>query len=355
MKSPSKNTYFPALKGKAGELQALKQAPPSARQEMVPVLDLPVDEDSDSSEIATGVEKFASALCGSYAGTNFVIMDTTVTDGVQIALKPAVEDLHARLRADTAAIPVVTTGSSADFLSAVSVIAAVDGNGVCLRLRGTDFENTGTLASDVQSIVAALSVAPSKMDILLDLGYVDGNSATAYAGFVPLLIASLPYVHDWRSLVVLSGAFPQNLSNCTPYAPQRLKRYDADLWGRIVGAQPVRIPQYGDYATSHPAPGATVGYRSAPNIRYTTGGEWYVVKTDMNRAVGNQTMFKIAAQLRDESPSVLESSTFSWGDNEFHRLAKSDGGPGGGREWKAWATSHHLATVITNLATTGAP
>jgi len=355
MNSPNKSTYFPALKGKAGELQALKQAPASARQAMIPILELPVDEDSDIRDIATGMEKFASALCSSYAGANFVIVDATVTDGVQIGGKPAVEDLHTRLRAATAAIPVVTTGSSADFLAAVSAIAAIDGNGVCLRLGGTDFENAGTLSSDVQSIVATLGLAPSKMDLVLDLGYVDGNSATAYAGFVPLLIASLPHVHDWRSLVVLSGAFPQSLSSFTPYAPQRLKRHDADLWCRIVGSQPVRIPQYGDYATSHPTPGSPVGYRSAPNIRYTTGGEWYVVKTDMDRTVGNHTMFKIAAQLRDESPSVLESSTFSWGDGEFHRLANSDGGPGGGREWKAWATSHHLAAVITSLATTGAP
>lgn len=355
MSTTLQNTYFPVLKGKAGELQALNHAPATARQAMIPILDLPIDDDSDQSEIATAVAKFATNVCSSYDATNFVIVDASVTDGISISGHSALEDLHARLRADTAAVPVVTTGSSAGFLAAASAVAAIDGNGVCIRLGGPDFENTGALSSDIQSIVATLNLPPSKIDLVLDLGYVDGNSATAYAGFIPLLIGSLPDVHDWRSLVVASGAFPQSLSSLKPYTPQKLKRHDADLWGRIIRAQPVRIPQYGDYATSHPTPGTTVGYRSAPNIRYTTDGEWYVVKTDMDRAVGNRTIFKIADQLRGETPSVLERADFSWGDGELHRCADSTGGPGGGKEWKAWATSHHLATVITNLATTGAP
>jgi hypothetical protein len=349
------NLYFPALKGKAGELQTLKNAPALARQAMIPILDLPIDEDSDHAEVESANLKLASGLCQSYDATNLVIIDATVTDGVKINGKESIEDLHARLRSDVAAVPALSVTSSPDFLSAVAAISSEDGNGACIRLSDTDFSDTGILALNLASTVSALNLPYGSVDLVLDLGHVDASSATAYAGFIPLLISNLPNVQDWRSLVVLSGAFPQGLSDLKAYEPRRFTRHDADLWGRIVAASPVRLPSFGDYATSHPATGATVGFRSAPNIRYTTGDEWYAVKTGLDRVLGNKTFFKIAEQLRGETPPIMEPATFSWGDGELRRCADSTGGPGGGKEWKAWSTSHHLAAVISNLATTGAP
>ncbi|QTJ70094.1 beta family protein (plasmid) [Rhodococcus opacus] len=352
---PADVIYFPALKAKRGELDALENTRTAERRRMVPILELAIQEGATPSTVGAEFNKLVPRLCKDYDATNFVIVDATMTDGIELSGTQAVENLHDRLRADAAAVPTLRTGSSADFIASVRKIAALDGNGVCIRLHGDDFGNTGFLASDLTNALEALDLSPGQVDLILDLGFVDGNSLIAFAGFVPAVIGALPHVHDWRSLVMLAGAFPQSLASAKPNEPASFPRYDAELWSRVIASEPPRLPTYGDYVTSYPVPGPPVKHQSAPNIRYTSDDQWFVIKSKVDPKLGNRTIFPIATMLRNQKPGILSKETFSWGDREYHRLASERGGPGGGTEWKAWSTSHHISVVIDRLARTGAP
>ncbi|MGW4123609.1 beta family protein [Nocardia sp. NPDC004711] len=356
MKTTATTTYFPALKGKLGEMQALKNLTPVQRAATIPILDLPIDDTADSSEAAAAVDKFASKLGQHYDATNYVIIDATMTDRSGADGTERVVHLHRHMADDLAAVPVVTTSSSPEFLASVSTIADSEGNGACIRLSAEDIANIAQLPIELTRVLSALNLPPSAVDLVIDVGYVDASSIAISSALISSTIPHLPHLPQWRNLVLLSGAFPASLSNLSAYVPQRFLRYDAELWRRVAAATAAsRVSQFGDYATTHPISGAPVARRSAPNLRYATGSEWYCLRSDLDKVLANQTYYRICQQLRDETPVVLRSDTFSWGDSQIHRSAGSIGGPGNATSWKAWATSHHLTVVIENLANTGAP
>ncbi|MFI1914696.1 beta family protein [Nocardia sp. NPDC020380] len=356
LRTVATTTYFPALKGKLGEMQALKNLTPVQRAATIPILDLPIDDSADSSEIAVAIDKFGSKLGQYYDATNYVIVDATMTDRSGTDGTERVSQLHRCLADDLAAVPVVTLSSSPDFVAAVAAIAVGDGNGVCIRLSREDYANIAQLPTELAGVLNALKLPASAVDLVIDVGYLDANSIATNSALIPLIIPTLPHLSQWRNLVLLSGAFPVGLSNLIAYVPQRFLRYDAELWNRVAAtARTSRVPRFGDYATSHPLPGAPVARRSAPNLRYTTGNEWYCLRSDLDKVLANQTYYEICKQLRDETSRILLPESFSWGDSQIRRCASSTGGPGGAMNWKAWATSHHLTAVIENLASTGAP
>lgn len=242
-------------------------------------------------------------------------------------------------------------------MSSVSAFAATDGNGVRIRLPADDVTAYSSLATELDAALSSVGVAPTDVDLVLDLGFVETGSVSAFAALVPLIIPTLPHVNKWRNLVLLSGAFPENLGSLTPYVPGAFARHDAELWRRVSGlTSTIRELGFGDYATSHPVAATVSGpWRSASNIRYAEALTWIALKSNMDRIRGNHTFFDICSQLLKSTPSPLQPPGFSWGDGEFHRCASGIGGPGNGTTWKAWSRSHHISTVVDRLATTGAP
>ena len=347
--------------GKMGELEALSHTTAADRARLRPIIQAPVSEDVASPE--QDALKFTTNLAKSWDNSSPLIVDSSGADGIANAAgDELVLQIHTSLRGQVAGIPVVTPVSSADFLDAIKIINATDNFGACIRLTVEDLANPSGLASDISSILTSIKMGPSEVDLVVDLGFLNPSSISLYGALLPTALPSLPHVNDWRSLVLLSGAFPEDLSALSPYAPQSFARHDADLWHRIAsvaGRDGWRVPEYADYATSHPATAVpNAPFRSNPNLRYTLRNEWYAVKSDRDRILANRTMFRLCADLRltaGTAGSLMKAASFSWGDAEYRRCADGRGGPGNGAKWKAWSTSHHLAAVLDGLATTGAP
>ncbi|MDP9639738.1 hypothetical protein J2W18_004687 [Rhodococcus cercidiphylli] len=350
--------YYPALTGKAGELTALRHTPSAERDVLIPIVTLPVTEDFDEAETASEILKFTNKITTHWDTKHRFIVDASATDGISASGQLAVADLHNQLRnVGAIAVPAVNTGSSPSFLASVATIAATDGHGACIRLSDEDITDFTGLPASLSALLAAIGQAPTEIDLVLDVGFVEAGSVSAFSALVPLIIPMLPNLIQWRSLVLLSGAFPENLASLTPYVPSTFARHDAELWRRVsVLTTTSRVPEFGDYATSHPVTATVTGpWRSAPNIRYADNLSWIALKTNLDRVAGNSTFFDICDQLLHTSTSPMRPATFSWGDGEFHRCASHTGGPGNGTSWKAWSTSHHISTVIDRLATTGVP
>lgn len=350
--------YFPALTGRAGELSALGHMPNLERDVAIPVVTLPVTDDQDDQEVDAEIAKMTTKIAAQWDPAHRIIVDANGSDGVLISGRPSVSVLHDQLSAaGTDVTPVLYLDSSAAFVAAVATIAANEGNGVCIRLSAEDIAAYSTLPSNLTALLRSVGLTASEADLILDFGFVDAGSVSAYSALVPLIIPTLPELARWRNLVLLSGAFPENLGSLTPYIPGAFPRHDAELWRRVSSlSSSSRVPDYGDYGVTHPITATVSGpWRSAPNIRYTEALTWVGLKTNLDRVQGNQTFFDICDQLLSATPSPLQGPGFSWGDGEFHRCASRTGGPGNGTTWKAWSTSHHISTVINRLAAIGAP
>ena len=126
MSTPASHLYFPALHGKAGEMKALKNTSALHRLGMVPIVDLPIDADSDQQEVKSALKKLADKLTQYYDATHRIIIDTSVADGVKINGQEALQEFHREIRSHVTGIPVVTPRSSSDYLAAVTAIAATE-------------------------------------------------------------------------------------------------------------------------------------------------------------------------------------------------------------------------------------
>lgn len=87
-----------------------------------------------------------------------------------------------------------------------------------------------------------------------------------------------------------------------------------------------------------------------PNMRYTTPDDWQVFVYPRVRA-GNDDFFTLSRDLVSSPHWMPTGRQTSWGDEQLHACAtRQRPKAGGGTQWRAWATSHHLAVVTGGLA-----
>ena len=84
------------------------------------------------------------------------------------------------------------------------------------------------------------------------------------------------------------------------------------------------------------------------SIRYTTDGNWLVVKGRNVRRYGFEQYFELCRTLvmRQE----FSGRGFSWGDQYIDDCAFERTGPGNATTWRKVGTNHHLTLVARALA-----
>jgi hypothetical protein len=351
--------YVPILKGKLAELTALEHVRIQDRSRMTPLVELISDDSGDVALLQSALDSLVRRLGGGWGASDRLIVDTNgaADDSPLPNGELAVRRLHDGLSEEgVQAVPTVWLDTPHAVVEEVSAIQARDKRGLCLRVVLDDLQDTGGLPeADLSALLQSCNVVPNEVDLVLDMGAVDGGSVTAYATLARMILAALPYATQWRSLTLASGAFPVNLQAFGAYSPGAAPRHDSQLWG-LVSSRPLpRAPGFGDYAIAHPEAPTGGAFAPAPNLRYTTAPDWVIWKGKKGTPAGNKEFFAVCARLVDQAPNVFSGEDFSWGDEEIARCASAQGGPGGATQWRAWGTSHHLAYVIDRLATTGAP
>ncbi|WP_225796341.1 beta family protein [Streptomyces aculeolatus] len=203
--------------------------------------------------------------------------------------------------------------------------------------------------------LSGLSLAAEEIDLLLDAGHVSCDTAVAEA--VPRMLYALRWASrtSWRSVTVASGAFPPTLRGLPRERLHPFRRWDAALWRKVAHAFRGQAPDFGDYGITHTAMSVAPGRRAAPNLRYTVGEDW-AVSISHNHHPGNDGFFALCEDLLHSGLWPVHGESVSWGDEQLavcaRRLRRKAGRPA---DWRAWATSHHLAVVTDSLRTLGVP
>jgi hypothetical protein len=353
--------YIPILKAKLGELTALGHVDVSLRSSMTPLVEAlgnPADTE-DTARLQTDLETMANRLQAGWGVPGRIIVDCGLV-GEDLMLASGelpLEYLAARLRAhQIESSPVVRISSSTAVLTAAGKVAATDGLGVCIRLEREDIDDVAGVNPALANTLVGLGMQPADIDLVVDFANLDGSMVGPFGALATVILTNLVHLQDWRSVTLASGAFPQNLSGFTNYVPGTVQRADALLWRavqpRTTGS---RTPSYGDYAVTHPLLADTGPYRPPPQLRYVDIDDWHVLRGPRDDPKGNRVIFDLAAQFVAPNPGHFRGATASWGDSEIARWATSQGGPGSGSQWRAVATSVHLAFVANRIATVGAP
>jgi hypothetical protein len=348
--------YIPILKGRQGEFNALAEIQLATRRGVLPLLEVVPADPTDAQGVIVDCGKAVERLSKSW-GQDAVLLDGGLLD---LSL-----DLHGQGRgplwelaeqtriAGLRAVPVLRLGDDALARIDAANVCALDGRGLCVRLVQQDLdEEPDELDLQLDRLLHEVGVTRADTDLVLDVGAVDGElAARGGARIVVSLLRGLPSVQDWRSLTVVGGAFPQDLSSFQPWTLGRQPRFDAMLFDLVASKRLPREPDFGDYAVAHPLFNMGTPFAPPPQLRYTAASEWLVLKGGRNDPRGNTQFFDICEtvrQLPEFSGAGLGAADARIADPRTH-------GPGNGSTWRQVSTTHHLDLVVSRLANLGEP
>jgi hypothetical protein len=263
-------------------------------------------------------------------------------------------------------IPVARPTDGPRRLEMVADAVAGHGRGVALRHEfGSRVKRTGEGPADrLLRTLEAVDTCPEDADLLLDLRWLDPDSAPA-ASWLARQIQALSAEAAWRTITLAGTCVPRSVSTIADAADVgSTRRTEWSLWKEVEAATDVDLA-YGDYAVQHPRVPSTGG-RAFGNLRYTAADDLYVSR-------GQQLHNMDAGDFADMCSRIVagpfSGQTFSWGDEQIHSLAQRQRsrrlaiydepeddidadvkGPSGHTFWREVGTSHHLKFVATQLA-----
>ncbi|WP_353852512.1 beta family protein [Rhodococcus sp. (in: high G+C Gram-positive bacteria)] len=363
--------YIPILKGRLGEFNALRRMPPELKDAYTPLIEIAPtgDETNDDGEVTgAGLDgslaKSIERLGRYWPTSRDCIVDTHGLPDLP-EYNAMAKVVEAFAESGNQIIPTIRPSDSADIIDGVSaVLTKYNYRDICLRLAGEDLDD-GDEPVDVmiERLLRRLQIEPGDVDVVIDFGSLrDEQSASFAARIARLIIMDLPALDQWKSVTLAAGGFPSALDTVPPEVLTDIPRWELTMWravrDRLRGK--LRVPSFGDYAIAYPVQATGVAFAPAPQIRYTAGDNWLILK-------GRKTSRRGSAQFIDICGEIVAHPEFtrglSWGDEQIEEKARfadvdplpDEAKPGNAMIWRAIGTSHHLCLVIEKLSTAGEP
>lgn len=349
--------YVPILKSRAAEYDALQVASAGDLAALTPLIELtPMPQQFIEGQPTPSLEAHVLSvernLLRTWGNERRVFVDMCWLKSIARTADSSHPMKLLLDRASDAAllvVPVVGVACDEDYRAAVR--EGHSGRGVCLRLLSADLARPD-VESAVATLLAELDLTPADVDLLVDLkalnaGALDFNIIGALG-----ILSQVPTVESWRSFTLAGGAFPENLSEMSPASEERFTRAEWAVWKALRQRSLARRPTFADYAIAHPEPSTEMDprlMRISAQLRYTTGDEWLVFKERNIRDFGNEQFIRICERLATREE--FRGPDFSWGDDYIAKRADgTDSRPGNPRMWRKVGTSHHLAEVVSQIA-----
>lgn len=345
--------YFPILKAKQGEIQALKELKSITKSAIRPVLlvpppnmsrpetrgEVPVVVPHTSKSIRTCINRLKSIADIEY------FVDPSVAQLSDSLITEVVDGLTKLPRIP---LPVLALEGSDRYLDSYRVLIG-EPEGYCLRLSADQSANP-SIVSDIQRALRHYKLAAPNGVLLLDMGDVSVAAAnTAIYARNAVSMFRLTSRLFFQEQVLASGAFPASFPPPAPsWTILSYPRRDMDMW-RVVHAQ-ISV-SYGDFGISNPNNEPMPSYSGSPKARYTHDTEFKVIKGE---AVGAHPLTMVAQYHRISNlltaSSLYSGPTFSWGDAHINNCCNPASTSNGSlTTWVAVNTNHHIEFVVRQL------
>ncbi|QLQ35930.1 beta family protein [Micromonospora robiginosa] len=330
--------YYPILKGRKGELEAIGNIDDELAPHILPVFDVPPSDNGPIKDARAFSRQAQRTVPRDMAIAVDIRHLADPTSGIRRPLPDIAEDLH---QWGTPFLPVAHLRDTPGRMADIREAAALHGHGAVLRLEDDiDHDEIDIRLSD---LLSATELTAAECVLILDAAEV--RSEHDLTRVEPLIHKRLNRVerHPWKAVALAAGAMPRSISHLPPGRPTPLRRWDLDLWRRLHD----HGLAFADYGITHPQVASGRG-RPAPNLRYTDHDVWWAYRAHGDND-GNQAIHHLCQALvsADHWPDV--GRRFSWGDEQIALRASHHAGPGTPSQWISWGTSHHLAHVSTQL------
>lgn len=349
--------YVPAIRWRQGEYSALQELRANQRENLTPLADIPpipwdFINEQPARTIDQHMENVPAQMLAAW-GEPPIFVDLGLVDSdVRMANgRHPIDDLFQRLYEEGVhAIPVTATDRDADYQAAIQTVLGRDDHGLCIRASADDLEIENGFTA-FAGIVDASGLGLDEIDLVLDFRAIDANQVNLLRQLVVNVIASIPSIADYRTLTLLTGAFPVNMTN-VPLGLSALPRADWALWLAVRGAAPARLPSFGDYTANYPDQEEIDPRYMQPsaNIRYAGEDDWVIARGRSVRSprFGQYGQYNVLSQRLVGHPQYAGNS-FSWASDFIDTCA--GGGPTGNlTSWRKVATNRHMALAGHQIA-----
>lgn len=354
--------YVPILKWKQGEQKALEVIPSNLKMRMMPLLEIPpIDWDFDQEAPKKSIDDHLSGV-GLSVKTSWNLTKSLFVDLCYIepsdrlfsGLHPVTFTFDDLRRNGVIAIPVTGTDRDTAYQNEVTQVHIKDKLGVAIRIKESDFDD---LQKNIDNLLSILRIEKKYVDLIIDYEYVEPTTRTRTVLFLTGLINSIPYISEWRTLILSGTSMPKDLSDIGRNSIDEIERSEWVIWKKLVtGKQLLRTPEFGDYCIANPAPFEADPrlIRMSANIRYTGDDKFIIFKARDLRKYGHGQYFTLAAQI--VAHKEYKGPLFSVGDHYINEVASHTANkPGSPTTWRRAGTNHHLTLVATEVSTFSVP
>jgi len=199
--------YFPLLRAKPAELRALRALNPVLRSLTTPILECPprvLRGCNTTSKLEQRLEHIAGHLYGWSGRSVFIdfrMVRSTHPDALEVMAART-----ARLGIRPVLVISLKGGVESAYARSARAVLARHGSGICLRISPEELR-LSTIGEMIDACLKAYAIPPTLVDLVIDRGGVDGGSLK-YRDFAHLI----PWISAWRTLTLLAGSFPEDLS-----------------------------------------------------------------------------------------------------------------------------------------------
>ncbi|WP_072008607.1 beta family protein [Hymenobacter sp. IS2118] len=343
--------YYPLLRTKKGELNALSTLKHSSIPHVRPILQIPPPE-LDMAGIPTAPSgEFVTKIANTVQP--ILAYNSPFTCFLDISPAGLNHDLITDLLFSIAKVggtphPVFKlTGSE----SYAQLYKKLIGNPKEAIIRITLNEMSSSLMKAVRTALEAYQLEASKTLILLDMGDISDQNLpiTLYEGATVGAINQLLRLQV-AGVILASGALPMDIQSLPKWKLVPSVRREIDVFRNVRAGAEYNV-QFSDYATGNIIKEPTPSRQGSPKIRYTFPNEYGIVKGEKTGRTPNTMaeQFHRLSQFIVKRPDY-SGPAFSWGDEFIYQASKEGSHPrGNATTWVAVNTSHHIELVVSML------
>ncbi len=336
--------YYPILKWKKGEQDAVRYLDAADQRRMLPILEVIADAGADvRAKLGKQLQAArGEALPFGIDGRNLWEAGT--------GFKPLLKLCAGLLKDGLRAYPVI---NATDLIANTSNLALLeDFDVVVLRLR----LHLISLAAALQMIEDVRNALgrTAQIHVIYDFGPIGDAAELSLRGFAePFVRETLAAGHATR-VATSGGSFPLTLTGIPLGVKNKLRRKEWHVW-RDLRAQPgCADVRFGDFAVTNPEP-LEIKDPTAMNpsaaIRYALEGDWWLLRGNgvKSRGKGGFGQYNTLCKLLVASADYLGAG-FSYGDARYDFYATTSGAESGNlTTWRRDATNHHLVQTVRRL------
>lgn len=340
--------YYPLLRTKKGEVNALTTLGPDAVAATRPILQVTPPDRNEKGELVAASSEHVTKIANT--------LQEILAVGSQLLcyLDPSPANLSSTLL-ENLLFAIGTYGGSPqpvyslfNSIPYARLYKQLMGAPKAPIIRVRPDEIAITLLDDIEKAIQLYQLEAYRTTILLDVGNIietNGYFEMGLKGTINELKGL-----GLAGIILASCALPESLEEVPKWKPTTYSRKEAELFRKMKAATRYDL-QFGDYATGSVKIEPNVSRAGAPKVRYTLSDHYVILKGQMVGSRPN-TMSEQYQRISEYLVSLPAYSGryFSWGDDFIYKA--SLGGlqsRGNATTWVSVSTSHHLELIVSML------